>query len=228
MNKKLQSGFAPLVILGILAVVGVGAVGTAAASDSARPGDALYGVDNAMENLRLAFAGSPEAQARVQNELALERLEEAQSLEGITARNAHMQEALTRAQEHLSEAQAKAEEAKENGKNVDEVLAIIAENSLRLQENLTRVYEQVPEQAKPAIERAILNSQRGFEEAAKAVSGEKREELLNGSMQRLENARMKLEEQGVELPDIDIPEMDENEIENENGGSPIDIPTGRP
>jgi uncharacterized membrane protein YccC len=228
MSGKLQSGFAPLAILGILALVGVGAVGTAAASDSARPGDALYEIDTAIENIHLAFAGSPEAQAEIQNELALERLEEAQSLEGITARNANMQEALTRAQEHLSEAQAKAEEAQENGKDVDEILAILAENHLRQQEVLQGVYEKVPEQAKASIQRAIEQSQKGYKTAVMAVSEGKREELIQGTRVRLENARNMAEEQGIDLPDIDIPEMGKDEAENENGEPPIEVPTLRP
>lgn len=43
---------------------------------------------------------------------------------------------------------------------------------------------------------------------------------------------MKLEEQGIELPDIDIPEMGEGEAEKEeengNGGPPIEVPQGMP
>ena len=205
MKKSSQPGFAPLVILGILALVGVGALGTAAVSDSARPGDALYGIDQAVESVRLAFAGSPEAQARIQSELALERMEEAQSLANETGRTAHLEEALTRAQGHLADAQAKAEEAQAQGKDVDEILALLAENSLRLQENLAEVYERVPEQAKPAIERAMEASQRGFTEAAGAVSGQKKQELLDGPLDRLKSVRELVEEQGVELPEIEIP-----------------------
>jgi len=224
MAKVNEKGFAPLTILGILALVGVGAVGTAAASDGARPGDALYSIDQATENVRLAFAGSSEAKARMQSGLALERLEEAQSLVNEAGRTAHLEEALTKAQTHLANAQTKAEEAQAQGKDVDEVLALLAENSLRLQENLADVYERVPEQAKPAIERAMEASQKGFTEAANAVSGQKRQELLNGSSQRLERVRERVQEMGVELPEVELPETEE-----EVGGNiPIDIPAGGP
>lgn len=204
MAKDSQKGFAPLAILVILALLGVGAVGTAAA-DSARPGDALYSLDQAAESLSLAFAGSPEAQAGIQSELVLERIGEAQSLAGVEGRTQNLEEALTGAQEHLASAQAKALEAQAQGKDVDEVLALLAENSVRLQETLASVYERVPDEAKPAIEQAMEAAQRGFTEAASAVSGEKRQEVINSLPDRLEGARQRVQAQGLELPEIEIP-----------------------
>jgi len=103
-------------------------------------------------------------------------------------------------------------------------LALLAENSLRLQENLADVYERVPEQAQPAVERAMEASQRGFTEAASAVSGQKQQEILNGLLDRLESARERVKEQGAELPEIEIPE-----VEPETGAGdrvPINIPAG--
>ncbi len=230
MFRILQKGFAPIAILALLGLVGIGSVGTAAVADSARPGDALYGIDKAVESVRLAFATSAEAQARVHSEQILERIEEANSLANESGRTAHLEEALARAGEHIANAQAKAEEAKSQGKDVDEVLAILAESSLRLQENLARVLEQVPEQAKPAIERAMEVGQRGFEEAANAVSGQKKQELLNGSLDRLRDAREKAQDQGVELPEVGIPELEQNNMDTETDDKiPVNIPTrGRP
>lgn len=226
MNKKLKSSFALLAVLGIFALVGAGAVGTAVTSDSARPGDALYGIDRAMENLRLSFADSPEAQARVHNEIALERLVEAQSLANVSGRTAHVQEALTLARGHLDEVMVKAQEAQAQGKDVDDILALLAENHLRQQEVLQEVYEKVPEQAKASIQRAIEQSQKGYEMAVRTISEESREELLQGTRARLENARNKAEEQGIELPNLDLPDLPETEdVHDGNGEPPSDIPT---
>jgi len=126
-------------------------------------------------------------------------LEEAQSLANEVGRTAHLEEALVRAQTHLASAQARAEEAQARGVDVDEVLALLAENSVRLQENLAEVYEKVPEQAQPAIERAMEATQRGFTEAAGAVSNQKRESLLEDSLSRRQQVLFRTKNERVFL-----------------------------
>jgi hypothetical protein len=65
--------------LAISLVFGGGA-GVAYAADGAAPGDALYGIDKAVESLRLAMAFSNETKARLALEFATERLEELEEL----------------------------------------------------------------------------------------------------------------------------------------------------
>jgi len=218
-GKFFQEGVVSVALIVLLALLGGG--GLVVASDSARPGDALYGLEQAVESIRLAFTLAPEAQAKVHTSLASERIEEAISLAGTANREEHFEQALARYQEHLQKAQEKAAEAQSQGKDVEEIQAILAENALRHQEVLEGVYERVPEQAKSAIERAIENSQRGYETAVKAISGEKREEVLDKTRDRLEEVRTRLEEKGVELPEIEIPET-------EGQAAPEEVPAGRP
>lgn len=114
-------------------------------------------------------------------------------------------------QEQLNRALAKAEEARARGLDTDEVLAKVSEATLRHQAVLADVYERVPEQAKPAIERAMENSMRGYEEALRAVSGEKREEIrqkIEQGRQEIEEKFEGLRERGVPVPTIPkLPEV---------------------
>lgn len=75
--------FASLIIA-LALVLGVG--GTVAAADGARPGDVLFGVDRAVEDIRLNFAGDEEKN-RLRIEFANERLKE---IEDISSRDASM------------------------------------------------------------------------------------------------------------------------------------------
>lgn len=113
--------------------------------------------------------------------------------------------AINRYQEHLNLALAKAEEAKTKGLDTDEVLAKVAEATLKHQAVLADVYEKVPVQAKSAIERAMQTSIRGHEEALKAVSGQKREEVMEQVEQRRQEVEQKLEglrDKGIPIPTI--------------------------
>jgi adenosylmethionine-8-amino-7-oxononanoate aminotransferase len=223
-RKTLQSGFAPLIILGLIAILGMGGAGVAAASDSARPGDALYTVDQFTERVKMAFMNSPEAQAKFLATLASERLEEAQSL-AEENRVAHVEQALTRFEEHLAAAQKKAAEAKARGKNVDEIQALLAENTLKHQETLEQVFEKVPEEAQPAIERALEVSKRGYEEALEAVSKEKKEEVIKNTEERMENVQKKLRERGIDLKPMDMQETEGSHDKPENSGEAPKTPT---
>ncbi len=77
LNFNFKKPMAPI-IAAIVLMLGVG--GTAAASESARPGDLLFPIDQAIEDVRLALATSDEAEARLKIVFAEERLAELRSL----------------------------------------------------------------------------------------------------------------------------------------------------
>lgn len=60
------------------ALIFASAGGTVAASNSAVPGDALFGVDRAVENVRIAFAGNGKAELKLK--FAEERLQEVEKI----------------------------------------------------------------------------------------------------------------------------------------------------
>jgi len=192
-----NQGFAPLLIVGLVALLGVGGAGVAAVADGARPGDALDGVDQAVEGLRRSLTTSPEARARLEADLATERINEAASL-AAENRTQHVQQALDRYATHLNAAQQKAAEAKLNGKDTEEVQQILAENVLRHQDVLLGVYDQVPEQAQPAIERALENSQRGYNAALEALSNGKAESLEQMHSGKRADIMEKLQDRGLD------------------------------
>lgn len=66
----------------LLALAAATTGGIVYASDGAAPGDPLYGVDRAVEQVRLALTAKPEAAIRLRLELAEERLLEVEELAG--------------------------------------------------------------------------------------------------------------------------------------------------
>lgn len=75
-----QSGLAPLIVLIIVGTLGLGSTATIVASDQAKPGEFLFPVDTAVENLRLTLATNPENQVDLRTEFAAERVTEIEAL----------------------------------------------------------------------------------------------------------------------------------------------------
>ena len=120
--------------------------------------------------------------------------------------------ALEKHQEQLNRALGKAEQAKQKGLDADEVLAKVSEATLTHQAVLIEVYEKVPEQARPAIERAMEASMRGHQEALEALTEQKREQIREQveikrqeAMRKAEKARERFPEVPVEFPGVFCP-----------------------
>jgi hypothetical protein len=146
--------------------------------------------------------------------LSEKRLAEARALV-VKGKPEVAEKAVGRYQEQLNRALAKAEEAKAKGLDTDEVLAKVSEATLKHQAVLADVYERVPEQAKAAIQRAMQAGMRGHEEALEAVSGQKREEVMEQVEQKRQEVEEKLEElrdKGIPIPTIPTKEEIERRI----------------
>lgn len=76
-KHKFQSGFAPLIPIIVIALLGGG--GTVVAANSAQPGDAMFGVDLALEEVRLALANESKS-AELRLKFAEERLAEVEEI----------------------------------------------------------------------------------------------------------------------------------------------------
>lgn len=74
-----QAGFVPLVVLVIIGALGAGSVATVAVSDNAKPGDILFPIDTAVEELRLAVTTNPEAEVELRTQFAAERVAEVEA-----------------------------------------------------------------------------------------------------------------------------------------------------
>ena len=66
------------IIIAIILALGVG--GTISTADNARPGDALFGIDQAVENARIAFAGDDNKKDELRIKFAEERVKEIEDL----------------------------------------------------------------------------------------------------------------------------------------------------
>ena len=145
--------------------------GTTVAAQSSLPGDILYPVKRATERLNFLVVRGPVERADLYLELAGKRTEE---LEIITYRHQGIEEGLV--EDMTLETERALAEVEEVPERKQEPLFLkLMELTARQQEVLRRVYGQVPEQAQPAIERAMEVSQRGHERAAQAVKKEEKE-----------------------------------------------------
>jgi len=168
------------------------------------PDSPFYFVKSWSEGIGTFFTFGDVAKAERFLNLSEKRLAEADALVAKGKPEA-AEGAIGRYQEHLGRALTKAEEAKTKGFDTDEVLAKVAETTLKHQAVLADVYEKVPTQAKSAIERAMQASMRGHEEALRAVSGQKREEVMEQAEQKRQEVEQKLKglrDKGIPIPTI--------------------------
>ena len=101
MRKKLSAGFIPAVLLVVFAALGVTSVGTAAAANNSRPGDLLFGLDKAFEEVRVAVATGDTNKARIRLQIVQERLAE---LSQLDTQNQPVDGAIVETQQALSNA----------------------------------------------------------------------------------------------------------------------------
>lgn len=139
------------------------------------PESPFYFLDTWGEKLGLAFTFAAEKKAQKAKYYAEEKLAEVRAMieEKKTEK---LQKSLDKYQNYLDQAVAKAEEAKKQGKDVEELLATVAEATQKHLLVLAGVYEKVPEQAKEAIQNAMEKSSQGQKNALEAISGEKKKE----------------------------------------------------
>ncbi|MDP2663069.1 MAG: DUF5667 domain-containing protein [Dehalococcoidia bacterium] len=148
-------------ILMLTTAVGGGAT---YASQSTIPGDALYPVKTAVEELQIRLAGGDDGKAEANLDYAGARLDEAAkaidagrtdsaaaAIEGYASR-------VSQAEQHLAKAAA-------SGADVIELATRLTENLARQQAKLDEVASRVPEQAKAALARAVGDAVKGLDTA---------------------------------------------------------------
>ena len=155
------------IVIAIVLAVAVAGGGTAYASQDALPGDILYPEKTFIEDARLFFAFSDETKAATHLQIADTRIEE---LSRLPEERIQFAEGLV--EEHgnnLERGLDLVEQQIEQGGNASGLLARFQERLAHHQEVLQTVYEQVPEEAKPAIQHAINVSGQGLERASEMV-----------------------------------------------------------
>jgi uncharacterized phage infection (PIP) family protein YhgE len=168
------------------------------------PDNPLYFLETLSEGVVNLFTFGDIKKAERYLLLASERLVEAETLaeKGNTNK---AKETAEKYQRRLDKALLSAKKAVTKGKNADAVLERIAEITIRHQENLAKVYERVPEQAKESIQKVMENSSKGHETALNAVSREKQKEVrdrVKKETKDVEDRLNKLRNRGIPIPEM--------------------------
>jgi hypothetical protein len=132
-----------------------------------RPQGIGYGLTRAWERVQLAFTFKENNKAELHLRFAERRLSEA--IEIIEEDEERAKELLEEYERNLERGNEISGLAQQIGKNVSRVMELIATATIIHEEVLRDVLERVPEEAKPAIERAINNSRTGNENALRAM-----------------------------------------------------------
>jgi hypothetical protein len=133
----------------------LGTAGVAYAAQEALPGEALYGVKRGIESARLAVTVQPESQIELLSAFAAERVQEVEAL-ADSGDDILVERTLEAYQQTLEQLQATAGNLPPGARD-----AALAQAEAQVQQHLIvleRVKEQVPEQARSAIERALERS----------------------------------------------------------------------
>jgi len=152
-------------VLAVILALVLASAGTAIAAQSSIPGDPLYPVKKGTERLRLLVVRDPSRKTHLRLEFTRRRTEEIEALDdrGEEVEESILVELATETEETLEEIEVAPEG---NRETLFEKLVHLTE---RQQEVLQRVYDRVPEQAKPALETALEVSSRSHERAREAI-----------------------------------------------------------
>jgi hypothetical protein len=176
-------GFKPayaLVTLLLVIVFLTSGLGVVRASADSLPGDSLYGVKLASEQIQLAVSFSPETDAELLVGFAGERLVEAEQLVNL-GRYEDLEQALLGLDTTL-DAIAKLDFSGDEPEPGS--LALIEAKLGKHISVLNRVLEQVPENAKAAIERAIEHSNQSTEVIKKVKSDDHPSNTAPGQLKK--------------------------------------------
>ncbi|MCJ7667324.1 MAG: DUF5667 domain-containing protein, partial [Anaerolineae bacterium] len=152
-------------VLAVILALVLASAGTAIAAQGSMPGDPLYPVKRVTERLGLLVVRDLPGKTHLRLEFTRRRAEEIEALydRGQDVEEGILVELAAETEETLEEIEVAPEG---NRERLFEKLVDLTE---RQQEVLQRVYDRVPEQAKPALLRALEVSRRGHERATEAI-----------------------------------------------------------
>lgn len=160
---------------------------SAAPSAGLKPTSFFYFLDTITENIDLFFTFDAEKKAEKALAYAEERLAEIEAVSHDNAPQA-VEKAAKYYQKRLAVATSKAQKLKD-GEKAEKLLTIVSESTAKHQEILTEIYNNAPDEAKAAIEKAIEISIEGHEQALQQI------ETLRSEVQQLKERLTELEEQ---------------------------------
>jgi len=197
---KRRFNMVAIIVAVVLAVSALGG-GTAYASQGSLPGDVLYPVKLGTEQARLVVATSDTAKAELYLTFANSRVQEMTAL-AERGRPEKVNIAVNGYDGAIGMAIGKMEEAKGKGLAIADTSELVAEATSKHLPALDEVYDRVPDEAKPAIERARDVSINGMGNALRALArenpGRAAEINLAAVEVRLNRAKAKADEDNTE------------------------------
>jgi|GEM_PF-382315 len=162
-----------LITLIFLFSVGIGVLAqeTELPDPGLTPDSPFYFLETIVEEIGTFFTFGDLKKAERYAVLAAERLAEARAL--VDKDKPELAEkTLARYQTQLEKSMERAEKAQTRGKSTEEVMTRAGQATSKHLDVLAEVYEKVPDQTKPAIERAMEVSMRGHEKAVEALKAQ--------------------------------------------------------
>ncbi len=201
---KRRFNMVSIIVAVVLAISALGG-GTAYASQGSLPGDILYPVKLSTEQVRQVLATNDTAKAELYLTFANSRVEEVTALVE-RGRPEKADIAVNGYDKAIAMAIEKMEKASDKGLGIADTSEEVASATLKHLEVLEGLLETVPDEAKPAIEKAIEVSAKGQENALRALAGEnpvRATEINLASMEgRLNRAKAKAEENDIEEVEV--------------------------
>ena len=135
----------------MLLIIGAGPLLTVKAAQSSLPGDLLYAVKKAAEKVQVSIA-SDDAKAQIQVDFASRRIEE---LERITEDSFSSEEKTARSKEVIADLKSSIAEATEAVESMPkEQIAVIAKKTKKIEDDLTKVKEDIQEDVQEVMAEA--------------------------------------------------------------------------
>jgi len=196
----------------IIAALLAGGSTTAYAAQGSLPDEVLYPMKIATEKARLVLATSDAAKAELYLTFANSRVEEMTALVQ-RGQPEKVNIAVNGYDGAMAMAIEKMEDASGKGLDIADLSELVAEATSKRLSALDEVYDKVPDEAKPVIERAREVSMNGQENALRALAGEKpvrAMEINLAAMEgRLNRAKAKAEENNIDEVEAALAEVEE-------------------
>jgi len=167
---KRRFNMVAIIVAVVLAISALGG-GTAYASQGSLPGDVLYPVKLGTEQARLVLAANDVDKAELYLTFATSRVEEMTALVE-RGRPEKVDIAVNGYDKAMAMATQKMEAASGKGLGIADISESVGEATSNHLSTLDEVYERVPDEAKPAIERAREVSMNGQENTLRALARE--------------------------------------------------------
>jgi hypothetical protein len=158
------------------------------------PDSRLYGLEKAWERIRMFFTFDPEGKAKLHLQFASERLAEAKEMVR-RGKPEFVQDLMKEHEAEINETEKEVEGLRALGRNITALVEHVSNVTYKHILVLEEVLEKVPEQAKPAITKAINASLKGHDTAIARLSENMPERAAEFTMRfaesRIEKARVK-------------------------------------